>query len=118
MPDFYISTVQPAVGAVEDTADFSAPTWKYITANKAGDVDTFSLILGKRSNRVTRLDMTKLLLYIPVIKQQMLAAGFSERAAFHVGLSLLMVESEQVDVLLSAQHYLKWWFPIRYCGHF
>lgn len=91
MPDFYITTIEPVRGSPEDTDDFLLPTWKFIP-KKAGsptDLDMFAVILGKRMDRMTRLDMTKLLLSIPVIKQQLRASGYSEYVASHVGRTLL-----------------------------
>ena len=82
----YIVTVEPAVGASNDTEAYSDPKWKFVEQGESQQ--TFVLMLGKRIERMDRADMTRLLLWIPELKQQLWDDGFSERfieiAARHV----------------------------------
>lgn len=82
----YIVTAEPAVGASNDTEVYSDPKWKFVEQGESQQ--TFVLMLGKRIERMDRADMTRLLLWIPELKQQLWDDGFSERfieiAARHV----------------------------------
>ncbi len=84
MSDYHIVTVEPALGCEDDVEVYSNPTWEFIIENKL-----FVLYIGKRADRMTRVDMTRLLLWIPTLKLQLRQYGFSEQLAANVALSVL-----------------------------
>lgn len=89
MSEYYIVTVEPTVGDQDDTVDFASPTWEYIV-----EKSLFVIYLGKRAQRMTRLDMTKLLMWIPDLKQELRENFFSEPFIQHVTLSVLATRKE------------------------
>ena len=89
MSEYYIVTVEPVPGDQDDTDDFASPTWEFVV-----EKSMFVLYLGKRAKRMTRLDMTKLLLWIPVLKKELRECEFSEQAIQHVALSVLATRRE------------------------
>lgn len=84
MSDYYLVTVEPFLGSEEDTEDFGTPSWEYVVQNSF-----FVLHLGKRAERMTRLDMTRLLLWIPTLKHELRENGFDESFVANAATSVL-----------------------------
>jgi hypothetical protein len=92
-----IAIAEPVPGSEHDITTYSDPTWKYVDKS-----DIFVLILDKRIDRMTRVDMTRLLMWIPKFREQLRADRFEDWYIETVAKHVLFIR-KSVRLLLAGR---------------